>query len=52
MTAPAGEGIPGFSGRDLPLAAGAVTGVRLWRVDRAAAEAVDERRCLCRGRAC
>ena len=40
MTAPPGEGVPGFSGRDLPLAAGAVTGVRLWRVDKAAAEAV------------
>jgi hypothetical protein len=40
MTAPAGEGIPGFSARDLPLAAGSVTGVRLWRVDMASAEAV------------
>jgi hypothetical protein len=40
VTAPPGEGVPGFSGRDLPLAAGAVTGVRLWRVDKAAAEAV------------
>jgi hypothetical protein len=39
VTAPAGKGIPGFSGRDLPLAAGAVTGVRLWRVDRTAAGA-------------
>ena len=39
MTAPAGEGIPGFSGRDLPLAAGSVTGVRLWHVDMASAEA-------------
>jgi hypothetical protein len=40
MTAPAGEGIPGFSGRDLPLAAGSVTGVRLWHVDMTSAEAV------------
>src|SRR5215475_200602 len=39
MTAPAGEGIPGFSGRDLPLAAGSVTGVRLWHVDMTSAEA-------------
>ncbi|MBO0817637.1 MAG: hypothetical protein J2P30_21115 [Actinobacteria bacterium] len=40
MTAPAGEGIPGFSGRDLPLAAGSVTGARLWHVDMTAAQAV------------
>jgi hypothetical protein len=40
MTAPAGEGIPGFGGRDLPLAAGSVTGVRLWHVDMTSAEAV------------
>lgn len=40
MTAPAGKGIPGFSGRGLPLAAGSVTGVRLWHVDMTAAEAV------------
>jgi hypothetical protein len=40
MIAPAGEGIPGFGGRDLPLAAGSVTGVRLWRVDMASAEAI------------
>ena len=40
MIAPAGEGIPGFSGRDLPLAAGSVTGVRLWHVDMTSAEAV------------
>jgi hypothetical protein len=39
MNAPAGEGVPGFSGRDLPLAAGSVTGVRLWRVDMASAQA-------------
>jgi hypothetical protein len=40
MIAPAGEGVPGFSGRDLPLAAGSVTGVRLWHVDVTSAEAV------------
>jgi hypothetical protein len=40
MIARAGEGIPGFSGRDLPLAVGSVTGVRLWHVDTTAAEAV------------
>jgi hypothetical protein len=40
MTAPAGEGIPGFSGRDLPLVAGSVTGVRLWHVDMTSAQAV------------
>jgi hypothetical protein len=40
MIASAGEGIPGFSGRDLPLAAGSVTGVRLWHVDMTSAEAV------------
>jgi hypothetical protein len=39
MIASAGEGIPGFSGRDLPLAAGSVTAVRLWHVDMASAEA-------------
>ena len=42
MIAQAGEGIPGFSGRDLPLAVGSVTAVRLWRVNRTSAEvAVD-----------
>jgi len=40
MIAQAGEGLPGFSGRDLPLAVGSVTGVRLWHVDVPAAEAV------------
>ena len=40
MITSAGEGIPGFSVRDLPLAAGSVTGVRLWHVDMASAEAV------------
>jgi hypothetical protein len=40
MIAQAGEGIPGFSGRDLPLAVGSVTGVRLWHVDMPSAEAV------------
>ena len=40
MIASAGEGIPGFSGRDLPLAAGSVTAVRLWHVDMASAGAV------------
>jgi len=40
MITPAGEGVPGFSGRDLPLAAGSVTGVRLWHVDTTSAEAV------------
>ena len=40
MITSAGEGIPGFSGRDLPLAVGSVTGVRLWRVDMTSAEAV------------
>ena len=40
MTPLAGEGIPGFSRRDLPLAVGAVTGVRLWRVAKTAAETV------------
>jgi hypothetical protein len=40
MTAMAGDSIPGFSGRDLPLAVGSVTGVRLWHVDMASAEAV------------
>ena len=39
MIASAGEGIPGFSGRDLPLAAGSVTAVRLWHVDMTSAEA-------------
>jgi hypothetical protein len=40
MIAPAGEGLPGFSGRGLPLAAGSVTGVRLWHVDMTSAQAV------------
>jgi hypothetical protein len=39
MITPAGEGVPGFSGRDLPLAAGSVTGVRLWHVDMTSAGA-------------
>jgi len=40
MITSAGEGVPGFSGRDLPLAAGSVTGVRLWHVEMASAKAV------------
>jgi hypothetical protein len=40
MITRAGEGLPGFSGRDLPLAVGSVTGVRLWHVDMPSAEAV------------
>ena len=40
MITPAGEGIPGFSGRDLPLAAGSVTAVRLLHVDLTSAEAI------------
>jgi hypothetical protein len=40
MIAPAGEGLPGFSGQGLPLAAGSVTGVRLWHVDMTSAQAV------------
>ena len=40
MITSAGEGIPGFGSRDLPLAMGSVTGVRLWRVDMTSAEAV------------
>lgn len=40
MIASAGQGLPGFSGRDLPLAAGSVIGVRLWHVDMTSAEAV------------
>jgi len=40
MITSAGEGVPGFSGRDLPLAAGSVTGVRLWHADMASAKAV------------
>jgi hypothetical protein len=40
MITQAGEGLPGFSSRDLPLAAGSVTGVRLWHVDMPSAEAV------------
>jgi hypothetical protein len=40
MIAQPGEGIPGFSSRDLPLAVGSVTGVRLWHVDMPSAEAV------------
>ncbi len=40
MTAQTGDGIPGFSDRDLPLVAGSLTGVRLWHVDMPAAEAV------------
>lgn len=33
MTPQAGDGIPGFSDWDLPLAAGSLTGVRLWQID-------------------
>ncbi|HEV2370566.1 MAG TPA: hypothetical protein VGS19_00225 [Streptosporangiaceae bacterium] len=40
MIAPAGEGLPGFSGHDLPLAAGSVTGVRLWHLDVTSVEAM------------
>jgi hypothetical protein len=40
MIAQAGEGVPGFSGRDLPLAAGSVAAVRLWHVDMTSAEAL------------
>jgi len=40
MTAQAGDGIRGFSDQDLPLAAGSLTGVRLWQVDLPAAAAV------------
>jgi hypothetical protein len=40
MSAQAGEGLPGFSGRDLPLAVGSVTSVRLWHVDMPSAKAV------------
>jgi hypothetical protein len=40
MIASPGEGLPGFGSRNLPLAAGSVTGVRLWHVDMTAAEAV------------
>jgi hypothetical protein len=40
MTTTAGESIPGFSSRDLPLAAGSVTGVRLWHVDMPSVAAV------------
>jgi hypothetical protein len=40
MIPQAGEGLPGFSGRDLPLAVGLVTAVRLWHVDMPSAEAV------------
>jgi hypothetical protein len=40
MITAAGEGIPGFSGRDLPLVAGSVTGVRLWHVDMTSAGAM------------
>jgi hypothetical protein len=40
MIAQAGEGLPGFNGRDLPLAVGSVTAVRLWHVDMPSAEAV------------
>jgi hypothetical protein len=39
MITSAGEGIPGFSDRDLPLAVGSVTGVRLWHVDMTSAVA-------------
>ena len=39
MIAQAGEGLPGFNGRDLPLAVGSVTAVRLWHVDMPSAEA-------------
>lgn len=40
MIASAGQGLPGFSGRDLPLAVGSVLGVRLWHVDMTSAKAV------------
>src|SRR5262249_25697054 len=40
MTAQTGGGIRGFSDQDLPLAAGSLTGVRLWQVDLPAAAAV------------
>jgi hypothetical protein len=40
MTVQAGDGLPGFSDRDLPLAAGSLTGVRLWHVDLWSFEAV------------
>lgn len=40
MTPRAGDGIPGFSDRELPLAAGTLTGVRLWHVDLAVFDAV------------
>ena len=40
MITQVGAGLPGFSGRDLPLAVGSVTGVRLWHVDMPSAEAV------------
>ena len=40
MTAWSGDGLPGFSDQDLPLAAGSLTGVRLWRIDLPAFDAV------------
>lgn len=40
MTAQAGDGMPGFGDRDLPLAAGSLTGVRLWHVDVSSFERV------------
>jgi hypothetical protein len=40
MTLQTGDGLPGFGDQDLPLAAGSLTGVRLWHVDLASFEAV------------
>jgi hypothetical protein len=40
MTARTGDGVPGFSDQDLPLAAGSLAGVRLWQVDLPSAAAV------------
>ncbi len=42
MTVQAGDGLPGFGDRDLPLAAGSLTGVRLWRVDLPRLEAMPD----------
>lgn len=42
MTARVGDGLPGFSDQDLPLAAGSLTGLRLWRVDLSSLEAVSK----------
>jgi hypothetical protein len=40
MTLRAGDGLPGFSDQNLPLAAGSLTGVRLWHVAVASFEAM------------